>query len=65
MNFWRMKERYNLEDISEGVRITSRLTLNCMLVCVLFLCGLSLEPVEGCCEHGNEHSGSITLGIFD
>jgi hypothetical protein len=38
-----MKESYNLEDLSDGVRIISNLILNCMLECVLS-CGLKLEP---------------------
>jgi hypothetical protein len=33
-------------------------------------CGLNSQgagqgPVAGCCEHGNEPSGSINVGVFD
>jgi hypothetical protein len=30
--------------------------------CEVDACGSGLEPVVGCCDHGNEPSGSIKKG---
>lgn len=53
-------------SLLEGPVIDGMIILQWMLnkvgVCELNLCGSWQEPVMGCCEHGNELSGSVNMG---
>jgi hypothetical protein len=65
--FWseNLKGRDHLEDPG----IDGRITVECMWgsrvgKCGLDSCDSGQGPIEGCCEHGNELSGSLNGGDF-
>jgi hypothetical protein len=55
-----LKERENSRNIGvDGRTILKYILKKWVLLCGLDPLGAGKYPVEGCCEHGNEHSVSI------
>jgi len=59
-----MKGRDHLADLGVHWRIMLEWILDRVRGCGLEVFGLGQAAVAGCCEHGNEPSGSIKGGEF-
>jgi hypothetical protein len=59
--FWSRNLSYRDHSDDAGVdgRLILNLTLNVVWGCGLDLAGSGLDSEAGCCEHGNEYSGSL------